>query len=377
VKNKQTSTEEVNYFKVIVNKILRWLNYIAVISILLAYLSVYISPNDFGFIAILGLGFTFILIVNILFILYWIFRKKWMFLISLMAVLIGWNHLTTTLTFHLNHEVPKGNKNVKFVSYNVRLFDLYDWTKKKGIRDKIIFLLQDEKPDIVCFQEFFTKNDSVNSNEERIIKDLNISYQHTLYTAINKKNYKFGIATFSKYPIVKKGEIRFDKSGNISIYSDIKILQDTIRVYNNHLASVHFDYKTYNFIDSISKDNTFDEQKINGINNILSKLTSAFKKRSDQVEIIYQHIRKSPYPVIVCGDFNDTPISYAYHRMRNQLADAFVESGFGFGGTYSGNIVPLRIDYILHSKSIQSYNFTTIHEKFSDHYPISCYFKID
>ncbi len=305
---------------------------------------------------------------------YWIYRKKKLFLISLTAILLGWTHLSNFFTLNLNAE-ETDKATFSMISYNVRLFDLYDWTKSKGIKDKIFYFLQDESPDVVCFQEFYSKQDSSgNSSKKRLVRDLKTKNAHVSYVKKRNRTYNYGTATFSKYPIVGKGEIPFKNSNNQCIYTDIQAGKQTIRIYNSHLESVHFGYDNYQFLDSL--DHKIDNRKIRGLFNILKKLNIAFKKRAAQVEIIYQHVQNSPYPVIICGDFNDTPISYAYHRMCAGLNDAFITSGIGIGSTYIRRLFPYRIDYILHSDTLKSSGFRRYKEKLSDHYPIGCRFSI-
>lgn len=350
-----------------------YVNYAAALAILLAYLSVYINPNDFALLALLGLGYSFILLINILFVVYWAYRKRKVFLISLLAILIGWPHLTSFFSINLWQEKNDNNKYYKAISFNVRLFDLYDWTKSKGTKEKIFHFLEDESPDIVCFQEYYSKHkNKTTSTKTRIDKQLNIKYSHIEFAKKRGKTYNYGIATFSRYPILYKGIIMLDNATNHCIYSDIKLDNDTIRVYNAHLESVHLGYDNYRFIDSIGHN--LKNEKIKGLFDIAKKLNRAYKKRAQQVEIIYQHIRQSPFKVLVCGDFNDTPISYAYHRMTGELNDAFVESGNGFGFTYFRKIFPFRIDYILTSRGIETLNFRTFGERLSDHKPIGTKF---
>lgn len=114
---------------------------------------------------------------------------------------------------------------------------------------------------------------------------------------------------------------------------------------------------------------------MNEIKDISYRLKYAFKKRAHQADVLTEHIQSSPYPVIVCGDFNDTPVSYSYRKIRKDLVDAYIKSGRGIGNTYSGVFPSYRIDYILHSRDIQSVGFETIKVNYSDHYPVSCMFE--
>jgi len=185
----------------------------------------------------------------------------------------------------------------------------------------------------------------------------------------------FGIATFSSYPIINKGVISFNNTLNACIFTDIKFNEDTIRVYNNHLQSIHLGNRSYAYLDSIRL--RYNEEQINELKDISNRLRDAFIKRARQAERISVHIHGSPYPVIVCGDFNDTPSSFTYYKIRKNLSDAFVESGSGFGNTYSGRFPSFRIDYILHHKDINSIYFKRIRTDLSDHYPVIGYLEFN
>ena len=202
---------------------------------------------------------------------------------------------------------------------------------------------------------------------------MNAKNVHAEYTINLRNTDHWGIATFSKYPIVNKGKLEFTGSvfNNSCIFTDIKINDDTVRVYNIHLQSINFLKRDYHFMDSvIVKDKN---QEIKGSKRILKLLKKAYIKRATQTDMVAEHIKNSPYPVIVCGDFNDPPSSYAYHLLSRNLKDAFRESGSGFGQTYIGGSVPsFRIDYIFHDPKFKAYEFNTIHKRYSDHRPITC-----
>lgn len=357
------------------HKILICINLLLIASLLLSYLSVYISPEDLWVLAFFGLVYPYILLLNLFFLIYWLIRKKKkLFILSLLVIALGWSYITDLiqLPFSSNKQANT-ESSLKFLSYNIRLFDLYNWSHNKATRDRIFDFINKEKPDILCFQEFYSDDIGYFSTLDTLTKFQKASYSHTAYTSNVQKVYHFGIATFSTYPIVSKGSIRFEKTGNICIYTDIKINNDTIRIYNNHLESIRFQAENYNFIDSIYLKNN---EQIKGVKDIMRKLKYAYIKRAHQADIISENIQQSPYPVIVCGDFNDTPVSYAYHKIKNNLKDAFVESGSGIGNTYLGKLPFLRIDFILHSKTLKSCKFEIPKVKFSDHYPILCWFKI-
>ncbi|HJX71125.1 MAG TPA: endonuclease/exonuclease/phosphatase family protein, partial [Bacteroidales bacterium] len=174
------------------------------------------------------------------------------------------------------------------------------------------------------------------------------------------------------YPIVHKGVIEFTGTKNASIYSDIRINDDTVRIYNCYLQSTQLQKDDYNLFDSIIF--SYNTRRLLKIRDISYRLKDAYLKRSRQVESLSRHIRNSPYPCIICGDFNDTPVSYTYHKLKGKLKDAYLESGTGIGNTYFGNFPSFRIDYILHSKSLNTIEFETKRIELSDHYPIICHF---
>lgn len=332
------------------------------------------NPNTNWIPAMLGLAFPYIFVSNSIFILYWVLRQNKFYLISLIALIIGANNLNHFVQFNLksteNYELPK------ILSFNIKAFNLIVWRKDPEQKKHIINFLEKENADIICIQEFLSsknKNSSI-STSDTILSRTSTLYCHEKFTYNVYNKFFFGMATFSKYPIINEGEIIFKNSKNACIYSDIKIKEDTIRVFNVHLQSVHFEKDDYILFDSLE---VLKSEKINRAKGILSKLKTAFKFRANQVDILNENIKNSPYPVMVCGDLNDNPISYSYKNLTTNLQDAFAELGMGIGATHNGNIPFLRIDYILHSSNISVSNFD-INENMnsSDHFPISCRFEI-
>jgi len=248
------------------------------------------------------------------------------------------------------------------------LFDLYNFENNIKSRDKYYEFLQKEPSDVLCFQEFYTNSkDSNLSHQENLSKllKMNVHFEKTksLY------NYHFwGIATYSKYPIINKGKLDFkQKTDNICIFTDLKIGKDTVRIYNAHLQSLLItDVETiysYKFVENTSK--------IFSLKNKIHRFNLAFEKRAIQSKIISDHIQNCKYKIILCGDFNDTSSSFAYQLLTNNLEDSFLEKGFGFGISYNGKIPFQRIDYILHSDEIECTNFEVKNSfKVSDHFPI-------
>jgi endonuclease/exonuclease/phosphatase family metal-dependent hydrolase len=265
------------------------------------------------------------------------------------------------------------------MSYNVKLFGLYDTDDKKlrqQNKNKILRFISEEQPDIVCFQEyFFDKSGKLNFNTTdtliSILKLKNNNYLFEYFTASREELY-FGIATFSKNKIIGKGIVEMPDSCVIATYIDFKFKNDTVRVYNCHLASIHFDYEDYE-IGKQLKINAMNDPKWQKKAMILyEKLKIAFSIRSDQAKILKQHLKNCPHYIIVCGDLNDSPASFTYNKVAGNLKDSFRESGKGMGETYIGETFPkFRIDYILHDKVFKSYGHSVCTNiSISDHYPV-------
>lgn len=352
--------------KKIAHYLIYTLNIIAVIGLLFAYLASYISPNTTVIFAYFGLAYPIFLMVNILFAIYWGVNRKKKALLSLLVIVVGWNQFFQFFQFPFGNEEVEKNS-LKVMSYNVRLFDLYDWTKEKDIKKKIIDLINEQTPDVVCFQEYYMKGDG-----KDLAQSLNLPYMNQYFTSKTVKQGKntgIGTAIFSKYPILDQGAIVFEgESANHSTYIDILKELDTIRIYNAHLGSIRFDYDDYTFIAGEEQKGL--EEDIAPLKKVVSRLKKGFQKRVDQVEKLKEHIIASPYPTIVASDMNDTPISYSYEQFSKELKDSFNENGSWVGSTYIGSIPFLRIDYLWHNKALENTSFTTINKKLSDHKPI-------
>jgi endonuclease/exonuclease/phosphatase family metal-dependent hydrolase len=358
--------------------IVLYLNILFAVVLLLSYLSVYINPAKCWYFAFIGLSYPFFLAVNVLFLIYWTVRWKKAAIISLVVVSIGWTYITDYyrpgFMRHKKEQVKEGSHSFRLMTYNVRIFNLYKWLKNSS-RSQIVDYIKSQSPNILCLQEFYIKG-SGPYTIDNLDSDLKKTpFHHIAYTYSNNNKSFYGIATFSAYPIINRGSIRFSNSNNICIYTDVVIKDDTIRIYNSHLQSIHLIKRNYDFIDSIYIYRT--ENRLEGVKDISSRLRRAYIARSKQVDKIVANIKKSPYRVIVCGDFNDTPISYTYHKMKDRLDDAFVESGQGLGNTYSGSFPSFRIDYILHSKGLPTYDFECMKVELSDHYPLFCSFRLN
>jgi endonuclease/exonuclease/phosphatase family metal-dependent hydrolase len=352
-------------------KILSILSYFA---LLLSYLSPFIHPKTIAILPFIGLGYPVILIINIIWLFLWsIVRSKWA-IYSLLVLLIGGKLHFRTFSFSMGGDEKQKNE-LKILSYNVQLFGVYKPNLEKSLatRNSIFAFLRKENPDVICLQEYYRKD-----------KPTRFETLDSLYSIIGTKNHhersafkkvgkqNFGIAMFSKYPIIEKGDVIFDSQSstdfNYCIYSDIVKNMDTFRIYNVHLQSIRLNETPYDF----NKTKISDKKNYIAIRSIYRKLRVAYLKRAEQAKKIINHIKTAPYPVIICGDFNDTPMSYTYNQFNKGLVDAFRNASFGIGTSYVGRIPAGRIDYIFHSPSLFSSNFTIQKEVLSDHRAVSC-----
>ncbi len=352
---------------------------LALIAICLSYLSMFVSPEYFWMLAFMGLGYPILLIVNILFVIYWLIVRRKTALFSLVIILVGWGKIGDVYQISSNNNYENISKDtlLKVMSYNVRLFDLYNWTENKNTRNNILELIRNQHSDIICFQEFFHEDTGIFNTLDTLKEIQEAKNVHIDYSAHVKNVNHWGIATFTKFPIVDKGLIHFkDSSDNISIFTDVLFHKDTIRIYNLHLESIRFRRADYEALKEITGKE--DETNLDGPQRIISRMRRAYIRRARQTNVIREHIEASPHPVIVCGDFNDTPTSYAYHQIAKNLDDSYREKGNGIGSTYVGMIPFLRIDYVLYDPIyFEALDFKIIKKRYSDHYPVVSTLKLN
>lgn len=354
----------------LVEKLLVYLNYLFAAALLLAFLSTHISPAHFWPLSFFGLVFPVLFFLNLAFFVFWFIKWKRTAFISLIVLFLGFNHARNTLPVILKkkdkQEINEGEE-LKILSFNVRVFNIYEWLADPNTNRGIFNFIRSEHPDVICLQEFFTNKDERFSPDRLGVLFGETPYSHIEYSLKTGKNTGFGIATFSSYPIVGRGAIHFEDSPNLTIYTDILFKNDTIRIFNNHLQSVNLRANNYNFIDSLQI--RYDEKQLKELRELSSKLKTAFIKRAKQAVMVSEKIKSSPFPLVVCGDFNDTPVSYSYRKIKAKLKDAWVEAGKGRGNTYLGRL-SFRIDYILYDSYFQAVDFERVKTQLSDHYPI-------
>jgi len=352
----------------VIKRILLSFNSLVVLILFASILAGYISPENMPYLSIFSLGFPYFIVFNLGFFIFWGFLKHRYALISLSVLLLSIPNLFNTFKFLPAQQKNTPEKSLTVMSYNVRVFDLYNWSQNKKTRDKIFALIRKENPDIACFQEYFNNTKKYFPVYDSLITNQRFNNTHQYFNVKLKNGHNFGIATYSTYPIIKKQEILFNGTHNLAIATDIKVNNDTLRVFNCHLESVRFLAEDYQFIDSLTL--LSEDRGRKGFVSLATRLIGASKKRAHQTDILFAEITKSPYPVILCGDFNDPPTSYTYKKINSILNDSFIHIKPFSGGTYKRFFLPLRIDYIMHQSEINCTSFKTIKSSLSDHYPI-------
>ncbi len=331
------------------------------ICLLVSYTAVFIDPAKFWPPAFFGLAYPYILLANILFVLFWFIFNARHSLISIFSILLGFGFIGSYVQIK-GKAVPE--KGIRVCSYNVKYFVGEGVSPKMATVETIASYLEEGKFDIICLQEA-----SIISRSPRM-EAIKARLGNISSMQVARSEHVGGPVVYSRYPFVNKGEIQFANTGNRVVFTDLVIDTDTFRIYNCHLQSNRLDPHELNTIDSLRFANK--PKNLNEIKKMGTKLKDAFIQRAEQAQVVNEHIKNCPYPVIVCGDLNDTPVSYSYKKVKGNLKDAFAESGHGIGNTYNGRLPSFRIDYILHDPVFESHGFETGHEKFSDHFPVYC-----
>jgi len=357
-------------------KIALLLNIGVVLCSILIVLAINISPVHCWPLLFMGFSYPFVLLAHSLFVILWLsVRRKRLALISLFCLA---GSLFYTGFFYQWHST-KPAKGYTIVSYNVQRFNYDQSSLYAASRKSIMQEITKQQPDIVCLQEYYNDSNKYYCTTDTLAAVLKMSYNHCQKLLFADGFRTFGQMTFSKYPIVTRHKDLLPQPAPLNniIYTDIKINNDTIRVFNAHLESIRLVDTNYRTIEGI-RHHDYSFREYLGSKEIMKKCKKAASIRAMQAECLAKAIHQSPYPLLVCGDFNDIALSYAYHvvKTHNHLIDAFNNSGNGFGGTYIGELPSFRIDYILSSRNIKTWNYTTGTTSTSDHYPIACMFQI-
>jgi len=330
------------------NKIIFLVNTVFAILLILSFFIPNLSPVDYGAISLLSLLVPALIIMNVVFMVYWMvvgFKKQ--FLQSFIVLVLCVFFLPKLYKFTQNNrEVPANSLSI--LTYNVRKFNKYDWIKTDSVPYKISRFISSTNADVVLLQEF-EKNENFNLNYP-------YSYNHYSNHPALKKLVQSGMATFSKYPIVATGSIGVNINSRFIIYTDIVKNKDTIRIFNIHL-------------ESLGVDPNQDYLGFEKSENLIKRIRNSFQQQELQIDTLNNSLQNS-YKKIIAGDLNNTAFSWAYKHLKGNFKDSFEQAGYGFGKTYSFKKFPLRIDYCFVDSSFTIKAHTNYSIKLSDHYPV-------
>ena len=344
---------------------------VGVIAMAMSVLCSYVDPTKFVWLSFFGLMFWEILLYNLvvftLLLLMWS-RKVWISVVALLIAIPG-----VYKSFSTGRSQNGGE--LRVMSYNVLYFkDQYDDEKKKdSVANEIADMVKEYQPDVFCIQEFVPFMSRMSR------KDCIAKYGELMglpYTYCHEKANFGGNVIFSKYPVAALEEdIPFAKENEYGAVARVDAgTKGVFYVLNCHLTSFQL---THEEVAVFSERGNSKEHMEEFGKSIVMKLATAYKRRSQEVSEMLEHVPHDGRPILLCGDFNDTPLSYTYHQIyRAGFVDGFVKAGHGIGRTYAGKLPLLRIDYIWANEQIQPMSFKRIRHKGSDHYPVMLEFNV-
>jgi len=317
----------------------------------------YINPQNSSFLSFLALTFPIWAFLTFLFLIYWVLVNPKYIYLSFIGLICCINSINNLVAIDFSKKIEATSK-IKIVSFNFANSSLLHNKKSKQKTEKNISLFKRDfrkiNADVYCIQE-------CNIRSRNILNELFGDYESHFF------HFKDGTAIYSRYPIKNTGKIDFGFVTNSGIYVDIEIKGKTTRVYNIHLKSNQI---TKSEIAEIRDINNDYDKNLEDTKGVLSKYGKENLQRVKQMKQVLKEISKSPYPVILCGDFNEPPQSYVYKETVKKLQDSFREKGMGIGGTYAGKIPFLRIDYIFSDRNYTVVEYQKLTFPWSDHYPI-------
>ena len=345
---------------------------LSIFLLLLSFPAWYVSPLRTSFFSFMGIAFPVILLANVLCLLFWILSKRWTLALIMVAVLIlSYKPITTFFPLNLKKQsIPE--ESLKVLTYNVMGF--LGEAKRNSAHPLLEYIAKTDA-DIVCLQEYMISKTGKSLLTQKDVNKVLNKYPYRSITGLeySGKYHTYGLACFSKYPIKNTREFSFDSSYNGAAVYSIDVNGETYLVANNHLESNKISSSDKKLYGNLLVKR--DSKTLNRVtSNIKRRLGRGYIKRASQVQKVREYISRQEYDkLIICGDFNDTPISYAYKKMKGDLTDAYTSTGFGPGITYYEDFFLFRIDYILHSKNLKAHKTTVDKVKFSDHYPVLTY----
>ena len=371
-------------FRILTKKVFILINIFIAIGYLIGCYAHFLFSIQRWFVGLFALSAFYLLVLLFFFFIFWLIAKSKWSLLFLFLILISWKKVIKIFPFKTSTSfvLQKQPEAIRIMSWNVAQFDVLNYRKSHAVHNKMISLINSYQPDIACFQEMVAGDSVVDLNNAYYRKfsfysivdfELALNFPDEYYSYNWRENYlynqHFGIVIFSKFPLINRHTIAIYPYDYNSIFQFVDVVKgpDTLRVFNIHLQSLKFSIANLKYIDNPSIES---EQDIQNSKSVIGKLKAGFLKRQAQADRVREEIEKSPYPVIVCGDLNDVPNSYAYETIGKGLQNSFEIKGSGLGRTFSGVAPTLLIDNIFVDKSYSLDQYTRVAKKLSDHFPI-------
>lgn len=338
---------------------------------LLSYLAPVVDPYTFWYVSFLGIGGQILILANLLCLLIMAVKMSKWALLPLTVFLLGMGYVGDFLQFNILTKYDQDKKplrnELKIMTYNVHgFFKSGSSTNYSSTLDSIVSYICRENPDIICMQEY----QLINAQDHSAIHSQMGAWRYrVLSSLVNDNFHEWGLAIFSKLPLSNARQIKFVDRANSSMYVDVHVADTIFRLFNSHLQSTKFN--TLNRKELEAKE---AEQAARQVGHTLRQNSGI---RAFQADTIAGLIAQSPYPTVVVGDFNDTPMSYVYHTIRGDMKDTFREKGEGYEYTYKPLKGLFRIDYILHSEGIKTLSHNSPFTPWSDHKPVISRIKIE
>ncbi len=337
----------------------------------LSYFAPWVNPNHSWWLAILGLASPVLYIANTLAMLYWMMRWRYYVVVPLLVLLLGLGKVSLFFNpvFKKHYDTAAEKPAFTVMSYNVEGFLSHDERNApRPNMDSIGAFIVAQSPDILCMQEYQITPRLPSWKIDAILEALPHKTVH--YAITGRENFGWGLAIYSRYPLSNVQVIPFENSSNCALAADVIMGLDTLRVFNCHLQTTSLTFSDRMFMTTEEFVQSDNGEKTQRLRDILSKLRGNYKIRAVQADSIATLVAAAPHPVILCGDFNDTPMSYTYRRMRGDMSDPFVEKGRGAPNTYRGFFNMFRIDYIFHTPRYRAVSYNTPESDISDHNPV-------
>lgn len=314
----------------------------------------YFHPAQYMELQWMGLLLPMILFVNFLLSIYWIVRKRGWFFLPLSAILLNIPYLSAVYRSPFKKMETTGQA-LNVATYNIQRItgNLFE------TGGEIAEFMESHEIDLLCLQELPVVRDAAMKQFEELFDFLP---HHRIHSPARGNLH---VALFSRYPIVQSQQIDFPgESNHIAMWADVVVGKDTIRVINNHLQTTNLNQHKMKLGENV-------EQSVSQFSRLKEMLFENAVIRSDQADVISKFMDACPYPLIVCGDFNDTPASYTYRKIKGDLADSFLTSGKGYGYTYRYLKKLYRIDYLFYSGSyFRATGYHSPNLAYSDHKPV-------